>query len=331
MPSRTTIHDVGRRAGVSVGTVSKALNGSANVAEATRRRIVDAAAELDYRPNRAARSLVGQRSFLIGYELPRTGEWGNPTLDSFLHSLVGAADQHGLEIVLFHASDNDGPSGYADLMRRGAVDGFVLTGTNYEDKRVDALLTAGFPFVTFGRTARSAAHNWVDVDGAAGTAAAVAHLHRLGHRHIGMIAWPDGSETGDSRVQGLVNATARLGLPDPTIIRATTSVQEGVRAFGELMRRAPDTTAIVAVQDELALGAHREARRQGLIPGSDIAIVGFDDIPAASFVEPSLSSIRQPFELIGSRLVEILARAVRYPGEPEGVLVEPELVVRESS
>lgn len=330
--SRPTIKDVSRLAGVSVGTVSKALNTPHVVSEATRAKVLEAVRALDYRPNRAARGLVGKRTYLVGYRLPSVGAAGNPTLDAFLHSMVEAAARHGLEIVLSADRPGSDPLGvYEDMVRRGSVDGFVLSETDYHDPRIAYLLAQGVPFVAFGRTDDAAAFSWVDIDGAAGTTAVVRHLIDRGHRRFGLIAWPEGSRTGDARVAGVVEALAAAALPPPRTVRVLNGIDEGRAAFRELLAADPSPTAVVAVQDELAIGALIEARRLGIEVGRDVAVTGFDDVPAAAMVTPPLTSVRQPFERVGELLVDMLARRLSGETEVEGILVTPEMIVRASS
>ena len=327
---RTTIRDVGRRAGVSVGTVSKALNGTGVVSDETQRKVIEAAETLGYSPSKAAQGLVGGRSFQVGYGLPEPGERGNPTLNAFLHSMVDSASGHGLEIVLFRDTGRD-TTPYEDLVRRGVVDGFVLSETDYDDSRVDYLLERGIPFVTFGRTAGSHRHFWVDVDGEAGMMDLSRHLIEKGHSKFGVIAWPDGSESGDLRLDGICKVLADHGLDEPATVRTTNGFEPGRVALAELLERDPSITAVIAVADELALGAMTEAAVRGIEVGKDLAVAGFDDIPTASIFQPGLTSVRKPFEEIGTVLVDLLADALSLRTGPHGVLLKPDLVVRPST
>ncbi|MGI8518757.1 MAG: LacI family DNA-binding transcriptional regulator [Acidimicrobiia bacterium] len=327
---RTTIKDVGRRAGVSVATVSKALNGTGIVSNETQKKVVEAAESLGYSPSKAAQGLVGGRSFQVGYGLPEPGERGNPTLNAFLHSMVDAASGHGLEIVLFRDLAYD-TSPYEGLVRSGVVDGFVLSETDYDDGRVDYLLERGIPFVTFGRTAGSDRHFWVDVDGEAGMMDVSRHLIERGHSRFGVIGWPDGSESGDLRLDGIFKVLADHGFPQPTTVRTTNGFESGRVALAQLLEIDPSITAVIAVEDELALGAMTEAAVRGIEVGKQLAVAGFDDIPMASIVQPGLTSVRQPFKEIGAVLVDLLADALSLTHEPRGVLLKPHLVIRPST
>ncbi|MFP5332495.1 MAG: LacI family DNA-binding transcriptional regulator [Acidimicrobiia bacterium] len=330
MKQRITIRDVGRAAGVSVGTVSKALNGTGSVAPDTAQRVLAAADRLGYRPSRAAQGLVGGRSFQVGYGLPQLGAWGNPTLNAFLHAMVGAAAGHGLEIVLFRGQAHD-TAPYDDLVRRGVVDGFVVSDTDYEDARVDHLLDEGVPFVTFGRTAASERHFWVDVDGGAGTAQLTERLIERGHSHFGVIAWPEGSESGDLRVDGVLRTLRAHGHRPPAVARSLHGVEYGREAMAQLLDSHPDLTAVIAVEDELAIGAIQEARSRRLAVGVDVDIAGFDDIPSAAIIDPPLTTVRQPFDQIGGVLVDMLAEALSGVGTPRGELLTPIVIERAST
>lgn len=330
---RTTIRHVSNRAGVSVGTVSNVLNAPHLVSSDTRSRVLDAIAELEYRPSRSARSLQAQRTYLIGYRLPDPGT--SPVFDVFLHSLVARASEHGLEIVLFSP-----PTGQSDLdayrrsVRSGDVDGFVISGTNYEDLRISLLTEAGFPFVAFGRAQSQRPFSWVDLDGAAGMVSVVGHLVELGHRCIGLVAWPPGSQTGDARIAGFRRAMSRAGLvttPDLTI-RVEEGFESGRQAGYQLLDRKQRPTAIVTVQDNLAFGVMAAAHEAGLKVGSDVAVTGFDDSGAAALTTPGLTTVNQPMDLVAESMIELLVAQLQSTATPHrGVLLVPELVVRAST
>ncbi len=333
MSSRTTIKDVSRATGVSVSTVSNALNAPERVAEETRLKVVEAADRLGYRPNRAARALPQGRTFTIGYCIP-AGRDGF-ALDTFLHQITERASDSGMDIHLFtpHRGQSE-TEAYEEAIRRGAVDGFLLSGTVHDDKRVQALLDSGVPFVTFGRTDLANRHSWVDVDGRSGIRAAVDHLVELGHSRLGLIAWPKGSLSGDDRASGFAEGLEAAGLTFDArhLIRTENDLAAGREAASLLLDAVLPPTAIVTVQDVLAAGVVAELNSRGLQPGRDVAVTGFDDSPPAVYSTPAITSVRQPIEEIGRRIVEFLMHDLE---DDEVVrradLVEPELVIRESS
>ena len=330
---RQTIRDVGDRAGVSVGTVSNVLNAPHLVSAQTRSKVLEAIEELGYRPNRAARSLQARRTLSIGYRLPDPGP--GTALDVFLHQLVGTATDHGFAITLFapRAGEDDLDT-YLEVIRSGDVDGFVLSGTNYDDPRVEMLSGLGFPFAAFGRADHASPFPWVDVDGASGTAQAVEHLSGLGHRRIGLVAWPSGSESGDTRVKGFEDGMAAAGLEvDPELVLRTENGFERGRIAGlRMFKSANPPTAIVTVQDELGFGIMTAATELGLRPGRDLAVTGFDDTAAAAFMWPGLTSVRQPLDEVARVLVDLMVHRLSNPGEPpQTMLLHPQLVVRDST
>lgn len=331
---RATIKDVGRVAGVSVATVSNVLNSPEIVAEDTHDRVMAVIEELGYKPNRAARALQQQRTFSIGYQMPRSTD--GFALDVFLHRVVERAERADLAIVLFAPTPGqDQVDAYKEMIRRGAVDGFVISGTGHGDSRIAHLLDADFPFVTFGRTDFPDDHAWVDVDGCAGADLATTHLLEQGHREIAFIGWPEGSFTGDERSSGYRRALSDLGVTvrPELIVRSENGVEPGRDAMRQLLTLDDPPTAVVAVQDLLALGAMNAIRDAGLTIGRDISVVGFDDIPSAALASPPLSSIRQPMDKVGELVVEMLVDELDADAEGSaktGVLA-PELVVRASS
>ncbi|HSJ83803.1 MAG TPA: LacI family DNA-binding transcriptional regulator [Acidimicrobiia bacterium] len=333
MSSRTTIRDVSRAAGVSVATVSNVLNAPDRVAEETRRRVTEAIDQLGYRPNRAARSLPQGRSFTIGYCIPDGKE--RFALDTFLHQLTERASDSDMDILLFtpHRGQSEADS-YREIVRRGAVDGFIVSSTVHDDERVQVLVDAAIPVVSFGRTDLADLHSWVDVDGRAGTRAAVEHLVEQGHQRLSLVAWPEGSISGDERAAGFVEGLAEAGLEvDPGhVIRVENDVESGREAAARLLDLDPAPTAIVAVQDVLAAGVVAELNARGIRGGKDVAVTGFDDSPPAIYSTPSITSVRQPIEAIGRRVVEFLMHDLEgSDGVSRSALVEPELVIRESS
>ncbi len=331
---RVTIKDVGKAAGVSVATVSNVLNSPEVVAVGTRDRVLQVIEELGYQPNRRAQALQQQRTFSIGYRMP--SETTGFALDAFLHRMVERAGAADLDIVLFAPEPGQSElDAYEGMIRRGAVDGFVISGTGHGDERIGYLLDRGFPFVTFGRTDVGGEHSWVDVDGRAGVRKAVDHLVALGHRSVGFIGWPEGSLAGDDRLDGYRDALEAAGIvfDISLVVRGENKLAEGARAMGELLDRPKSPTAVVAVQDFMALGAMDELRDRGVAIGSDIAVVGFDDIPASAVAVPPLTTVQQPMDGVGEAVVEMLLARLAEGKEssPRERLVEPRLVIRKSS
>jgi DNA-binding LacI/PurR family transcriptional regulator len=330
-----TLKQVAAHAEVSVQTVSNALNAPHRLRPETLARVTNSIETLNYRPNRNARSLRTSAVELIGYCVPGwPGTQVHLVMDLFLHALCTAAEASRRHILMFTAPAGvDGMTVYDDLHARRLVDGFVLSQTETHDPRHEWLARSAIPFVSFGRVWRETSQPgpWVDVDGAAGCAAAVRHLHEAGRRRIGLISWSRTSGLAEDRLSGWRAECKRLRLPtgQGLAVRCRSdTIDEGARGAARLLDADQTVDAIVAISDVLALGAMREIQRRGLKPGIDVAVTGFDDSPLAAVVSPALTSIRQPIDQIAAALIRQLGDGGQ---EPVGQLLEPELVVRGSS
>lgn len=325
MPERATLNSVARQAGVSRQTVSNALNSPDLVSADTLERVRRAIEEQGYRANRAARQMRTSRSQVIGLRVePERDGINGSVLDRFLHALTHTAECHDHRTMLFTATDDDAEiAAYADLVASVGVDAFVVTGTHHGDRRTTWLAERELPFVTFGRPwGAPQTHPWVDVDGAAGTEAATAHLLQRGHRRIAFVGWPAGSGAGDDRRDGWRRALRQAGHPPGRDAAVLDGMDSGRAAAAELLDGGDPPTAFVCASDSLALGVVTELRRRGE-PWD--TVVGFDDTPVAAFL--GVSSVRQPVAEVAANCVQQL-RAVLEGRTCEPVLLDPELVVR---
>lgn len=338
MVKRVNIKDVAARAGVSYQTVSKVLNGQARFSPDTEARIWTAARELGYRPHMFARNLRSQRSRMIGYSWTSARpDEANSILDAFLSSMVLEAEAAGYHLLPFpHREGDDQISGYQELIDSGKVDGFVLSSIDHQDPRVRFLLERQFPFVTFGRTGPDDTSPYVEVDGAAGLRMATEHLLARGHRRIAALAWPERSRVGNDRLSGYLAALAAAGItPASELVARDEGDLERAFTTTERLLSLPAErrpTAIVTMNDTMAIGAMQAAAAHGLTAGRDLAIVGFDDAPMVQYLQPPLTSVRQPIREVGHKVVEILIALLegRPPAERQ-VMLKPELIVRASS
>jgi DNA-binding LacI/PurR family transcriptional regulator len=338
MAKRVTIKDVAQKAEVSYQTVSKVINGTQHVLPDTEIRIWEAAQALGYVPHQFARNLRAQRSRMIGFSwLPTQPDQANHILDMFLTSMVEEAEAAHYHLLPFpYRAGQDRVTDYRTLIDSGRVDGFVLTSLNYDDARVPYLLERGCPFVAFGRTDPNLDFPYVDVDGAAGLKLAVEHLVTTGHQRIAILAWPDDSRVGNDRLQGYVEAMGLYGRAiEPYLIARGEGTFEFGRAAterwlgGDPARRP---TAIVALNDTMAIGAMHAGQARGLTIGQELAVIGFDDAPMAQYLWPPLTTIRQPIRAIGQKCIEMLATLLEGKTLTERqVLFQPKLIVRTSA
>ncbi len=338
MTGRVTIKDVAREAGVSYQTVSKVLNHQAKVKPETERSIRQAIERLGYTPHQAASSLRSRRARLIGYSGP---PWplnqANPILDEFLQSMLHAAEAAGYYLLCFpHHSGERQVDPYRRLVDSNRVDGFVLSGVEYDDPRLRYLLDKDFPFVAFGRSNLDMKFSFVDVDGESGMRSVVEHLLSLGRRRIAALAWPETSRVGKDRMSGYRHALQAAGIEVNTewIARG-----EGNQAYGRQATQAwlalpgerrPD--AVVAFNDAMAVGAMQAIQEAGLRVGVDVAVTGFDDLPMTQFLSPPLTTVHLPVAEIGRQVTEILVGILEGKiTKLRHELITPQLVVRHSS
>ncbi len=339
-PKAVTLKQVAVAAGVSYQTVSKVLNGHKQVTPETAQRIASAVDALGYHPSYTARSLRTQRSLTIGYSWgPAPPGEANFILDQFLQNMFMAAEAHGYYLLCFpyHADPRQHLATYGALIDSHRVDGFVVSGIEYDDPRIRLLSERDFPFVAFGRSNPESRFPWIDVDGGAGIRAAMTHLIERGHRRIAALAWQANSRVGDNRMAGYFEALAEHGLElDPARIRRGPGTFDfGYQAASELLDlpEASRPTGLVALSDLTALGALRAVAQRGLRAGRDVAVTGFDDAPLVEYAAPALTTVRQPIAAIGQRLIaRLLARITSgQQSEPLTELIAPQLMVRDSS
>ena len=328
------MHDVAQRAGVSVQTVSNVLNAPGVVNDTTKARVEEAIVHLGYRRNRAARSLRGRSSHLIGYciQEPSPGTV-DALLDEFVHSFTKTASHSGYGLLLVTADNPEAELAvYDELWDTQAIDGLVLSSVETNDGRITALRDRHIPFVAFGRSGVALDHSWVDVDGQAGVRLAVEHLVEQGHQRIGFLGWSEVSGNGEDRLSGwrLGCEAAHLPVDARLVGRSENNIAAARDAIKTMMKARQKPTGVVCASDTLAVGAYQGLRDLGLRPGVDVAVIGYDDSPTAVIVEPPLTSIRQPVDDVGRAVFAELHR--RLSGEPASQhLYAPKLVVRTSS
>ena len=340
MPARhrpvATLATVAAAAGVSRQTVSNALNSPELLRPDTLARVQEAIETLGYRPNRAARNLRTRASHLVGLRVEPTLEGtASGLMDRFLHSLVETCRESDLHVLLFTAEDVSDPlDGYDGLLQSAAVDAFVVTDTYLGNPQAAWLSEQRAPFVAFGRPWDDdvARHVWVDVDGAAGTRLATQHLIDRGHTRIAWIGWRKDSPIGEDRRSGWLSTMHANGLSTTGLAsRVEDVVHSGAEAAAVLLDES-EPTAFVCASDTLAMGVLHTLWIRQLAPGRDIAVVGFDDSQVAQVFPVGLTSVRQPLEDVAVEIVRTLrALLTHQPVEARGVLLEPSLVIRESS
>ena len=327
MTGRPTIKDVAERAGVSIATVSRALNDKSDVRGSTRERVREVAREVGYSPDPAARSLAGQTTRLVAIIVGDNAGHRDLSLIFFgrvLTAISRRLSESGYDPLLLPPDDIGFDHG---------VDAAILIGVDADDRLVRELGAREVPLVGVDVRCRGRSA-YVGSNHADGVRLALGHLHALGHRRIAHLAGATNTSAGAERLEAFRREAAALGLeiPEELIRRADFSSASGYRETCALLALDERPTAIVAASDLMALAALQAIRDGGLQPGHDIAVVGFDDLEAAALAYPPLTTIRQDRRELGtlaaSRAIELIEDPEATP--PDAIL-PVELVVRASS
>jgi len=340
MPS--TIADVAARAGVSTATVSRVLRGVSRGRPATRARIQAAARELDYRPSGVARSLKLRTTDTLGLLIT---DIQNPFYAQLVRSIDDVAREHDYALLLGNgAEDAEREAAYLELLASRRVDGLIIAATSLTARHRRWLRHSPVPLVLVNCALADVAVPAFLSDNRAGGALAARHLLEQGHRALAHVAGDPANPAAAERLAGVREALDAAGLDGARLPCAQSDghVAGGEAAMRELLARAPRTTGVVCFNDLTAVGALRALRTAGRQVPGEVSVVGFDDIDLAAYVEPPLTTIRQPFGELGRRAVEALvgrlrdgsqpSRPAARGGAPAAVVRLPvELVVRGSS
>ncbi len=334
---RVTSHEVAERAGVSRTTVSFVLNEveGAQISEETRQRVLQAAHELGYVPDAAARSLASGRTHILGLIIcqPPDHIIVDAYLPQVIYGLGRASRERGFRVLVEAIEDVSQPNAYVGLVRAKRIDGVLLSGPRSDDTQLPALIADGFPIVLLGHLKDKSAC-FVDVDNQAAACRAVTHLLKLGHRRVACVTnGPLQYISAMERLLGYRQALTEAGLPyDETLVRyGDFDMESGYRVMQSLLETNPKPTAVFVASDVVAFGAMKAIRERGLRIPDDLAVVGFDDLPMARYITPSLTTVRLPAieqgEQGGRMLIDLISGKV--PAEAQ-VYLETELVVRQS-
>lgn len=325
---KVSIHDVARKSGLSVVTVSRVLNHSPSVRQSNRDRVLRAMQELDYRPNASARSLARGKTGIIGLMLTTLN-------DSFLDAVVKEIGERLAERGYFLAlsiSAGDDESFHRSLFQEDRVDGVLLLSPIREDEYVLELKKSQIPFVILDNQQPDSSVNAVTVDNFKGGYEATKHLIDLGHRDIAHISGPDFFLSSRERERGYLSALAEAGLQPYCVERGDFDISSGYRIARGWIEAGKLPGALFASDDYIALGAMNAFQQAGIRIPQQISIIGFDDQNIASEFRPKLTTMRQPAERIGRTGIDLLLKAInRTAKRSVTVQLDPELIIRDST
>jgi len=329
---RPTIRDVAALAGVSHQTVSRVINGEDSVRPQTRARVLKTIEEINYVPSPLARGLLANRTHCIGMVTTDVSD------HSFAEAVAGAekeARRRGYYLMVASVEETapeDG-SGYLRLLLERRIEGLIVARAHGVSDQLVAADDAGIPIVTIGPQVGD--HSAVDVDNEGAAREAVAHLLGRGHRSIAMVTGPADWPAVQHRIKGYEaahqewGATATAGLVEHAV---DWSPMSGQAATARLLARGGTFSALFAHSDLLALGAVRELRGHGLHVPRDVSVVGFDDVEVAAFVDPPLTTVRQPMHEVGALAASLVIGegTQRVRGRRRSHLLPATVVARES-
>ncbi len=328
--SRATLRDVAVLAGVSHQTVSRVVNGDERVRAATRQRVAAAIAELDFRPNAIARFMATGSTRTFTCLAPNLTDY---TFACIIEGAEHAARRAGYYLLSASAADEDAFATLVDQLVASQRTEGLLVINPYADGRHHHL-PDDVPTVFVGARPREEAVDSVALDDEGAARIATEHLLSLEHRRIATICGPMSEDCSQDRLAGYqaALAAADLAVDSDLIVEGDWSATSGHEAFQRLARLAEPPTAIFAQNDRMAIGVLRAAREAGLHVPDELAVIGVDDMPLASYFDPPLTTMRQDLVEIGCQAAHLLIRAVENPGvERQHLRLPAELIVREST
>lgn len=313
---------------ISIGTVSRALNGKPDVNPDTRRRVLEAAEELGYVANQSGRALRKGRTGIVGFMM-QTGSEITGQGDTFFMSVFDGVQavfaRHKLDLVALLCSSEEDPYDYLRRMvARGFADGVIISATRRNDPRIEFLAKRKLPFVALGRSLTDAGQPWLDIDFEGMAQASIDRLVARGHRRIAVTRPHDDTNLGYVFVDRCRAAMQNHGLTlgDDLVFRSTPNEAGGYQIARELKALKDRPTAIVLVNETIAIGLYRGLEEAGIRPGRDIAVIGRQS-PHAHFLSPRLTCFQLSLRDLGEALAEALLATM-----PDYAEAYPQVVAR---
>lgn len=328
-----TIKMVAEHAGVSTATVSRALSSPDVVLPETRRKVRAAIEALGYAPNFSAKSLRQLRTSKIMVMVP---DVSNPFFSEVLRRAEDTAEQAGYSVLLGDTRDDESREAqFADMLLRKEADGLIFLGHRIPPSLVAVVQAKAIraPIVNACDFSPDFGVSSVHIDNGRAAQDAIALLQSMGHRRVGVITGPVESNITQARLAGARRQAESIRQPTELLVRhASYTIEAGARETERMLAERDRPTAIFCFSDEMAIGALAACRAHGLACPADLSIVGFDDIRYARYVNPPLTTVRQPMTEIGQTAVKLLLSIMQGAAtEREQITLEHELVVRGST
>lgn len=332
-----TIREIAKRLNLSIGAVSRAMDGFPDISEETRQRVIQTAREMGYVPNRAARQLRRRKADAVGYILPsNTPRFADPFFTEFIAGLGDETARHPFDLLISIAPPGEDAERriYQDWIQGRKVDGFILTHLRVKDWRLETLNEKRVPFAALESVPDVRDFPRVNLDRQSGVIQLMAHLVGRGFKRIACIGGPSDLQSQSSQMAGYQIGLEAAGLPfnSKLVVTSDLTSSGGYQAAKHLLSIPEPPDAIICINDETAFGVLCASHEQGIQIGHDLAVAGFDGVQESKFTEPPLTSLDIPVYDIASQLVKLLiAEIVGKPLPERQVVLQPTLLVRDST
>ncbi len=332
--ARTTIKDIARECGVSLSTVSLVLNNNPRISQSTREKVLAAVQKHQYQPNAFARSLASQSSRALSIVVPHLN---HVFADTYFGEIVSGIYEHATELgykIMLEVADKTFTQSeeYINLMKSKRVDGLLIIGSSIHDEYLFQLEKTEYPYLLVNHYFPGSSMNFISADYVRSAELAAEHLTGYGHRKIGILCGTNTNTATDFRDTFMKSCKA-AGLKDDDMVWADGwfTEQGGYEGTQWMLERHPDITAIMAGNDKMAIGALRCLNRQGISVPGKISVMGMDDVPAAEFTTPGLTTIRHDLYQLGQKSVEGMIALFKKERPQVQDILPVDLIQREST
>jgi len=329
----TTIEDIAKKANTSIATVSRVLNNKEGFSEETRQKVLQAMEETGYESNAIARSLKKQKTNTIGVVIPNISSMLS---NDILNGIEEYAHAHDYSVIVSYTySDPKKVMQTLKTFNEQRVDGILFTSDYLTDEYYQYLERMNAPVVLVATEAQNYSLPFVKVNDVKASYAAVDHLIQKGHTNIGMLSGPPSDPiAGAPRIEGYKQALkeADIEIKDSKIVhRKDFSFDDGKATVKKLLDKHPDTTAIFAASDELAIGALKMAHEEGIAVPEELSIIGYDNLLMAEMVWPGLTTLAQPLQQMGYEATKMLVQSIQKKEKNDKAMYIPyEIIERDS-
>ncbi len=324
---RPTIYDVAKESNVSIATVSKVINNSGKMRDSTRERVQEAMKRLNYHPSMMASALTGKGTETLGLLVP---DISNPFFSEMARTIEDRAHEYGMSVIICSTDSNvEKEKKYIELLQRKQVDGFIVATTVQDITLLKGLQENGIPLVMLTQDNAGLDVNSVSVDDFKGGYDATSYLISQGHTNVAIIA--EFASSSRMRIFGYQEAHSANAIPysDENIYKTVATMENGRKMLMEMAANGKLPTAIFACNDLIAIGVIQGAKEMGLKIPEDLSLIGFDNTILAMTTVPGLTTIAQPTQDMGRKVVDVILEEIKGNSEvKERILFNPEMIIR---